>query len=407
MKDKRGLRSIIASKRPIAGVLLGVALLVLSIKPFLFTWNFIQAVFHLERNPSKAGPYLAGTLACKPAAYKIFNENSPLAVERYLVKSAVYKKDRSLLDNPPGGMDISTVYLKFKDNFYLQDLLGNIGKERDWENLDEVSFALLTDREMNPATIEIIEKIGGSLDPGFIGNLVDFLSWKQNSQLCRYLASRYLPEGRPFRSEGLKSRDVEESAARLEAVLDEKYKLKPDEMGDNLVRCPGFADYGQVKTYWYFSKMAGKTVFSRGSFFTGLDRSGINPVMRVMGFFVSTEPGKSKPRAGVRYRGRFPAENGFYVFSFDYCTATGKERPSFFLANGLPERPLPPTGQKWQKVIFVLNNSANTYNQLNPLVRMWGTGTLLVDNVFLAKVITPTFSVPGPYVLFVEGINHE
>ncbi|NIM16538.1 MAG: hypothetical protein GTO45_31380, partial [Candidatus Aminicenantes bacterium] len=142
-----------------------------------------------------------------------------------------------------------------------------------------------------------------------------------------------------------------------------------------------------------------------GSFVMGPDQVDSNPVMRVMGFFVSHRPDKSKPRAGVRYRKKFPAENGFYIFGFDYCTVTGGERPSFWLAHGLAEKHLHPTQRKWQKVVFLLNNSANTYKQINPLVRMWGTGTLLVDNVFLAKITTPIFSIFEPYVLNVEKLE--
>jgi hypothetical protein len=347
---------------------------------------------------------VSAALSHKPSAYKIFNENHPGVIERYLVKSAIYSKDIHLLDSSPGP-DRSKISRQFRDNFYFQDLLGNTGEDRDWENLDEVSFAVLADESMNSLTTAIMEKIKTRLDRGFIGNLADFASWKGNSRLSRHLVSAYPVEGVLFRTGELRVWDINESVARLKTILFERYKLSDDEIGKNLVRCAGFTGPGGVEKRWYFSKMASKTVFSRGSFFIGLDQVDSNPVIRVMGFFISHHPGKSKPRAGVRYRKKFPAENGFYVFGFDYCTVTGRERSSFWLTKGLSEQHLPHSRQKWQKVVFILNNSANTYNQINPLVRMWGTGTLLIDNVFLAKITTPTFSIFEPYVLNVEKLE--
>lgn len=386
----------------IAKLVLALAVVVLSIKPFLFTWNFIQAVFHLHNDQSKAGPYMSAALTYKPSAYKIFNKNHSLVIERYLVKTAIYTNNKQVLDSAPGSIALSSVHVKFQDNFYLQDLLGNIAEDRDWENLDQVSFDLLTDESMNSLTAAIIEKIDTRLDRAFIRNLADFASWKGNIRLSRHLVSRYPLEGVPFRAGELKVWNFNESAARLKAILFKKYKLSDDETGKNLIQCPCFTTPGEVEKRWYFSKMASKTVFSRGSFVMGPDQVNSNPVMRLMGFFVSHRPDKSKPRAGVRYRKKFPAENGFYIFGFDYCTVTGGERASFWLANGLAEKHLPPTQRKWQKVVFLLNNSANTYEQINPLVRMWGTGTLLVDNIFLAKVKTPGFSIPQPYELLIE-----
>jgi hypothetical protein len=396
------LQAINGFKWLIAKVVLSLAVLVLSIKPFFFTWNFIQAVFYLHNDQSKAGPYMSAALTYKPSVFKIFNENHSLVFERSLVKTAIYSNNKNVLDSAPGSINLSNLHMKFKDNFYLQNLLGNIAENRDWENLDEVSLNLLADESMNSLTVAIIKKIDTKLDRVFIRNLADFVFWKGNIRLKQHLVSAYPMEGVSFCASELKVWNFNESQARLKAILFEKYKLSEDEIGKNLIQCPGFTTPGASEKRWYFSKMASKTVFSRGSFVMGPDQVDSNPVIRVMGFFVSHRPDKSKPRAGVRYRKKFTAENGFYIFSFDYCTVTGGEKPSFWLANGLAEKHLPPTQRKWQKVVFLLNNSANTYKQINPLVRIWGTGTLLVDNIFLAKITTPGFSIPKPYELLIE-----
>jgi hypothetical protein len=382
--------------------LLLALVLVISIKPFLFTWNFIRANFHLEKNKFKAGMYMANTLSYKPSVYRVFNKYAPMAVEKYLVKSAIYNDDRKALQVYSHLISFPAIQAQFNDNFYLRHLLGYIHQNREWRHLDEVSLALLADPQMNQRTIAIFEKIGSSFDEGFIKNLADFAAWKGNLSLCDYLVSTYaIPP--PFSSIDLTAVNYNESISGLEKVMWAKYKLRADRLGENLVQCPGFTDPGCTGKKWYFSGMFNGKIFSRGSFFMGTEKIGKskNPVIRVMGFFISHDANKSGPRAGVRCRKRIAAENGFYVFSFDYCTITGSERPSFFLSKGMEKR-IPSTRGQWKKVIFILNNAFNQYEYLSPLIRMWGTGTLLVDNVFLSKAAGQEFSILEPYVLHIE-----
>jgi hypothetical protein len=382
--------------------LLLTVVLVISIKPFLFTWNFILANFHLKNNKFKAGAYIANTLAYKSSVYHIFNKHAPAVVEKYLVKSAIYNNDKKSLQGYSRVIPLSAIQAKFNDNFYLGDLLGNLHQKKDWRHLDEVSLTLLADPRMNQRTTAIFEKIGSSFGKKFIKNLADFVSWKGNPSLCDYLVSTYaIPP--PFHGADLKGISYNESVSRLEKLMWAKYKLSSDRLGENLLPCPGFTDQRCTEKKWYFSRMFKTKVFSRGSFFMGTDKIGEskNPVTRIMGFFISHDANKSKPRAGVRSRKRIAAENGFYVFSFDYFTITGSEKPSFFLGKGMEKR-LPSTQRQWKKVIFVLNNAFNDYEYLDPLIRMWGTGTLLVDNVFLSKTAGMEFSITESYVLHVE-----
>ena len=385
-----------------AKIFLLAVLLVISIKPFLFTWNFILANFHLENNKFKAGAYIANTLSYKSSVYRVFNKHAPAVVEKYLVKSAIYNNDEKLLQDYSRVIPLSSIQARFNDNFYLRDLLGNLHQKKDWRHLDEVSLALLADPKMNQRTTVVFEKIGSTFGKKFIKNLADFVSWKGNQSLCDYLVSTYaIPP--PFRSVDLEGVSYDESVSGLEKIMRAKYKLRADRLGENLLPCPGFTSPGCTEKKWYFSRMFNTKPFSRGSFFMGTDKTGEskNPVTRIMGFFISHDPNKSKPRAGVRSRRRITAENGFYVFSFDYFTVTGSEKPSFFLGKGMEKR-LPTTRGQWGKVIFILNNAFNEYEYLDPLIRMWGTGTLLVDNVFLSKTAGQEFSITESYVLHVE-----
>ncbi|HLP59031.1 MAG TPA: hypothetical protein VK186_09385, partial [Candidatus Deferrimicrobium sp.] len=146
---------------------------------------------------------------------------------------------------------------------------------------------------------------------------------------------------------------------------------------------------------------------SKGSFYIGPDSAGKNPLMRVMGFFNSKEPGKSLPRAGVRALKKIQAENGCYVFSFDFYVRTGNEKPSFWLAKGLIEERPRFMPNEWVNVIFIVNNLSNQYDSFQPLVRMWGTGTMLVDNVFFAKITSANFSINSPYESYVYLLKRD
>jgi hypothetical protein len=383
--------------------LLLAVVLAISVKPVLFTWNFTRANFHLEKNKFKAGAYMVNALSYKSSVYRVFNKYAPAVVEKYLVKSAIYNNDRKPLQVYSHLIPFAAIQEQFTDNFYLRHLLGHIHQKRDWQHLDEVSMDLLADPQMNELTIAIFEKIGEAFDKQFIKNLADFASWKGNVSLRDYLVSVYGISS-SFSGVDLMGVSENDSVSGLEKVMRVKYQLRADRLGDNLVQCPGFTDPGCTGKKWYFSGMFNGKTFSRGSFFMGIDKigegEGENPVMRVMGFFISHDASKSEPRAGVRWWKRIAAENGFYVFSFDYCTITGSERPSFFLSKGMEKR-IPSTRGQWKKVIFILNNAFNQYEYLSPLIRMWGTGTLLVDNVFLSKTAGQEFSIVESYVLHI------
>jgi len=385
-------------------IIILAVVLVISIKPVLFTWNFTRANFYLGKNQFKAGAYMVKALSYKSSVYRVFEKYAPAVVEKYLVKTAIYNNDRKLLQAYPRLIPFAAIQAQFTDNFYLQNLLGHIHQKRDWQHLDEVSLHLLADPQMNDLSIAIFGKISASFDRKFVRNLADFVSWKGNHSLCDYLVSTYVIPS-TFSGVDLVGVSEDESVSGLERVMRVKYRLRADRLGENLVQCPGFTDPGCTVKKWYFSGMFNGKVFSRGSFIMGTDKigegEGQNPVMRVMGFFSSHDANKSRPRAGVGCRKRIAVENGFYVFSFDYCTITGKERPSFFLSKGL-EKPIPSTRGQWKKVIFVLNNAFNQYEYLSPLIRMWGTGTLLVDNVFLSKTVGQEFSILESYVLHIE-----
>jgi hypothetical protein len=374
-----------------------------SLKAILFTWDLIRAGYHYRTDKQQAAVHMYAFLLDKPSVYKAFRETNAQALDNLVLKTAIYNNNINCMKEvglEPA--DISRLTLTFKDNFYLHHLLTNPGKrEGNWQNLDTVSIEILADHTMNSLTISILEQLSPVFPPGFIENLVDFCAWKKNIELRDYLVQTFALK--PNESPVKRKKDplpggvgFQESIHQLMDILRREYKLEASDIGKNLVKCPAFDSINTFEKHWFFSKMAGYEPFSDGSFTMGLDRMDTNNVLRMMGFFVHNQVGKSRARGGAWSREKISIQKGFYLFSFDYLTKTGQEAFSFFLCKGIPESYLPPSRGKWKKVTYILNNASHTYPFLRPLLRMWGTGTVLIDNVYLARITNPGFSIPFP-----------
>jgi hypothetical protein len=394
--------------------------LLVSLKAVFFTWNLILANYHLRGDKQKAGIYMYKNLRSRSAAYQAFKKFDHSMIDDIIVKKAIYTKYK---DNKDIFADFDSQQLSrsrfetlYKDNFYFQHLFprreglktSNVdtgGGKGDWRNLDTVSLEIMADPAMNPLTFSILEKMPPPKDTEFIKNLLDYCSWQKNIQLRDFLAKTFC-SGESY--ENQVQQDIpwglhwDESIEGCRDLLYEKYRLTAGDLGENLVDGPAFEDESRFPKQWYFSKMASREPFADGSFVMGPDRDDSNGYLRVMGLYIDNQEGKSPARGGVWSRERIALREGFYFFSFDYFTLTGKETPSFFLWRGIKEIRLPPTKETWKKVIFILNNASAQFDTVKPLFRIWGTGTLLVDNVCLAQITNPAFSIPGPHALMIR-----
>jgi hypothetical protein len=402
--------------------LLIAVVLLISIKPAIFTWNMIMANYHLHQpgHHAKAQPAVYRSLDYNPSSYKAFKKYHRETVEHLVIKSVIYQNDITLpvqLGMPK--QDFSRLKKTLYDNFYFQDLIGNLhtgtDSNRKWQNLDEVSFQLLADKTMNQRTIAIFKKIGSTFDREFIENLADFCFWKKNKELYAYLMSTYNihpPKNKWIHSGLLAGTEYTESVRRLKEVMTANYNLADNGIGKNLLEYPGieFTKSAYRKLFeenWTFADMAGTTPYADGSFTIGMDNKNGNGMLRIMGFWTDSARGKHRPRGGVWSKKRFAIDKGYYLFSFDYLTKTGKEKPSFYLTKGIRRVILPPANGKWKKVIFILNNSTAKHRLLKPLVRIWGTGSMWLDNVFLAKITDPVFTIPTPKRLWIEDEQNK
>ncbi|MCP5105703.1 MAG: hypothetical protein GY950_20110 [bacterium] len=380
--------------------LLPLAVLVISIKPVVFTRNLVLANYHLRENKAKAAEYIYKTLRHKPSVYTVFKMYRQAGVNDLVAKKALYTMYRDNInifnrfEEDSKVLTLSRFQRLYRDNFYFRYVFpAKTAVKGNWQNLDAVAFGLMADSGMNALTLPAWKQMTGENDfgPEFLRNLRDFYRWKGNLQMAGFLEKKHNLAKSPVRSEGP---GETASLKRLTAILTETHGLTAADMGKNLLEAAAFDNEDLFEKNWYFSKMAEREPFADGSFTMGLDSTAKNSCLRLMGFYVGNREGKSNARAGVWSRETVPLRKGFYVFGFDYFTKTGWEVPSFFLWKDIKEQWLPSTAGKWKKAVYIIKNLSEKRRILKPLIRMWGTGTLWIDNVYLAGITNPGFSLP-------------
>lgn len=358
-------------------VFLFLVLLIVSIKPTLFTWNFLLArldtVYLYKALHYNQAEYLMEKIDRK----QVMDAAVQFAVRRN--KPGFFKKFAS------PAISLEDLNAAYRDNFYFQDLLGRLREKRDWQNLDEVSFALLAEPGQNPLTVSIIDRIGHTFDARFVENLTDYCRWRQNDGLTDYLVEKFhLPERKPPLA-ALSAIPYPRSRTRLKEILESRLNMEDIRLGPNLIEGADFEDPAQFQQRWEFCDLAGIRRFAPASFYAGWQQQGNEGAARLMGFFFVEEAGKLSPRGGIRCHRSILLERGVYVFSFDYFTRIGREGPSFYLWDDIKEPRIPAAQRDWKKAVFLLDNHALKFDYVRPLIRMWGVGTVLFDNVYLGK----------------------
>ena len=369
-------------------LLLILVIIILSIRAIVFTINLVGVHYFAEKDEPRACTYLLKAIQANPAVHG----NLPIAgINRddFLDGVVKYMSRTGRLDliSDLKGIGISTSHLdvRYKDNFYYHNLRGFVEETHDWENLDNVSFYMVRDERFNTLTETILLALESELGDEFRFNLHQFAEWVGNGDLARFLRRRY-----PFLAErvvvGRHRRIIErESWAKWETevarVLD-----KPWEPEDaSTLFSDGFENSGLWERDWYFSDMADFAPYGKGSFTGGIEKTAQGNWYRIMGFFVQSSKNIVPPRGGIWMRRAIPVPDNFYAIGFDYLTETGFEKPSLWLCEGL-EHFLPATAGKWRKLVCFLSTESIPQDLIRPLIRMWGTGSLLVDNVVICRL---------------------
>lgn len=166
-------------------------------------------------------------------------------------------------------------------------------------------------------------------------------------------------------------------------------------LGPNLVENGGFeawAEGGPVG--WSWSDMSNRPPWDPGLFLGGaeeLDAYAGRRAARVDGLWVAREEGREAARAGY-WAAKVPLQpGGLYLLSFAYRAdlAPGawvgvwvSDRPEVLFAG---DRPLPDTGGAWRRAVLLGWNRA-AEGTIAVLLRLWGEGTVLFDEVAVREV---------------------
>ena len=155
---------------------------------------------------------------------------------------------------------------------------------------------------------------------------------------------------------------------------------------------------------WAWSLMAGGTDFAPALFVGGSDGgyspSG-SPSARVQGLWLQQAPGVGPARAGFWQWDEASAQLGsirltpgaVHVVSLNYLTLDiSSGAPSVWLSTGgsgcwANDRGLASTGGEWRHMLAICGPVPATAEPVQPLVRLFGTGTVLFDDVLIREAI--------------------
>ncbi len=395
----------------IAKYVLPLVLLIVSINPILFTWNYFLAKiqFTIRDDKLKGNMFLYKAIHYNPSDFLLFKTDKKELADSLVIVCA-HRENLDFIKRfgtPP--LDMRYFDAEYRDNFYFQYLKGNLHKKRNWQNLDSVSYSLLGDKSLNPLTILIFEKLRNTFTQPFAENLVELCHWKKNTELANYLVITFNLEEKFLVPKQLPNIPWKDSVNFLQEYVGTQWARDSFDLGHNLLPISSFGNQDQFDQFWEFSDMAGGESFGKASFLLGLELVGPRRMARLMGFWLGKRKGKEAPRGGLWLKKPLRVFRGHYVFSFDYLTKTGDENPSFFLWKGIAEKRLPPTNNRWHKVVFIIDNSKFRHYMMKPLIRIWGTGTMLVDNAFLGRIRHKGAVPPqtNQTILMVYNLNPE
>jgi hypothetical protein len=381
-------------KKNLIGALMLIILLIFSIKPLLFTYNYFLSKYYLYvlEDSKKSEAYTLEAIRFNPKSYKYVGAGNKLD---NLIKVAIHYENIGVYNELTNDKKKKTEE-KYRDNFYFQNILNNLDKKREWQHLDEVSYFFLRDKKYNKLTISILDKLNPEFDKEFLNNILDFLKWQDNIELFNYIKKKHKLNNYEYikPENAIKYKD---SILKIKDILFKELSIKKELIGNNLIGAPDFEDEKKYKKYWSFANHSNGKPFGKGSFFVGIERVEKNRMIRDINLYIDNSLVKDPARGGIWYKEGITVYKGFYVLSFDYWTKTGKGKPGFWLQYGINIPWLPCFKQKWKKVVYILNNVNGEIKKLKPLIRMFGKGSMYTDNVYLGKLDVKVLDFKGRF----------
>jgi hypothetical protein len=361
-------------------------MIIISIKPFIYTYNYLLAkYFIIIDKKENAEKYILRGINYNPSTYRLYKSSE------YLLKAACVFKNERLL-NVLDDKSLIQIKEEYKDNFYFQNIYGNLDSNRNWYHLDNVSYSFLKDKKYNKLTQSILNKLETNFSEEFLGNLLEFLYWRGNTELAGYIITNYNIKNFEWIKPN-NSIDYMISIRRLDSYMQKKYSTVLEK---KLIPSADFSTENSYSLNWDFSNHSNREPFGEGSFFVDLYKINQNFMVKIFNLFLNNNA-RSVARGGIWFKEKIELSDSYYVLSFDYWLKTGQEKPRFWLADGIRIPWLDKKNRRWIKVIYILNNSKRKVEFVQPLIRIFGLGSMYVDNVIFSKIQTGNIDFEEPY----------
>jgi hypothetical protein len=90
---------------------------------------------------------------------------------------------------------------------------------------------------------------------------------------------------------------------------------------------------------------------------------------------------------GLQLRKRINLSDSTYLLHFRYKTSGQSEIPSFWLAYEIRKaHRIEPADSGWKEVFYIFNNNHYKLPQVQPLLRMFGTGSVWFENIGFYRI---------------------
>jgi hypothetical protein len=359
-------------------VLLCFLLIIVSIRPALFVYNYVIARYQVRvlGDFSRASIYELRAINLNPESWKSFKE-----LRESRIKAAIFSNNRKVY-NLLSTNEREKCEEKYKNNFYFQYFLNDIDKDKRWQYLDSLSFFFLQDKRYNKLTTSILNKLDTKFELEFLINLCDFLFWQNNVELVDFISGKYNLDRFEYKNPK-EAINYQRSILKSKTVILRKFDLGKDPLGENLIQPIGLEDYDTIKEHWDFRAPSKSQMDS--SFFIGTEILKGNLTVKLTHLYTYSD-NRSKNYGGIKYNKKVNIDSGYYVFSFSYKKKTGEERVYFQLNKVIKTHWLEAKVIDWQQVVFVFDNRDGKIQSLIPSIRMFNRGSLWIDNVFLGKI---------------------
>lgn len=359
-------------------MVLALPFLWLSIRPLLFFFDHLLATHHMSlEHFDRARPHVRKTFLKK------LSGSAPPRVKANYLRAM----DRFFYPDRPGR--------DLKHNVYFQYVRNRSGDDPKRVFLDDLSYFFLSDPAFNALSRRALDRGMGDMGKTAWFNLMDFLSWQKNRDLVGYfLKTHEMGDYRVIRPAG--ERPYPRSLNRLKNDVSREWDVDIGGSGENRLVDGGFSDSNSLKN-WKILERSNYSPFGQAGFFVGMDEIDDNKMIRILNTFIHNQEGIYDARCGIQYVRNIAIDKGIYLFACDLWVKTGEEQIRFSPGRGIGAPGVKPSIRKWHKLIYLLNNKAGKYRELQPVIWMFGTGSLWVDNLFLAKCPGRDIDFSKPY----------